>query len=307
MTEPIDLAPRTRVQILTERVRRLAEGQEGVVSRTQLTNCGLSGGDISRWISQGRIIRILPGVYALGHTRITWRGRVFAALLYGGPGSALSYDTAAYLWGCLESPDDQVHVSSATGRQSVGFVRMHRRRKLETVELGSFRVTSPAQTLIDISFGRSDHQLRKMLARADYRGLLNTKELRTSLGRGKRGSAALGAAIERHMPELAKTLSPLEDKFLFLCEKHGLPLPEPNVWIEGFLVDALWRNEKVIVELDGRANHSSPSQRRRDDDRDDQLRAAGFVVLRYTWSHVTRKPSRVASEIRAALARNRAN
>jgi len=104
------------------------------------------------------------------------------------------------------------------------------------------------------------------------------------------------------MPELARTLSPLEDRLMFLCERRGLPLPEPNVWVGGFLVDALWRRERVIVEVDGRAAHGSPSQRRRDRERDEKLRTAGYTVLRYTWTHVTHEPSRVAAEIRAALA-----
>ena len=103
------------------------------------------------------------------------------------------------------------------------------------------------------------------------------------------------------MPELARTLSPLEDKLLLLCERHRLPMPEPNVRVEGHLVDALWREARLIVEVDGRANHSSPSQRRRDRERDDKLRAAGYEVLRYRWHEITHEPSRVVREIRAAL------
>ena len=151
---------------------------------------------------------------------------------------------------------------------------MHRPRVVDATEREGFRLTTPARTLIDISRGCSESDLRKALSRADFHGMLDTNSLKSLMGRGVEGSAALRRAIEKHMPELALTLSPLEDKLLFLCERHGLPLPAPNVWVNGFLVDALWVDARLIVEVDGRANHSSPSQRRRDRERDDELRAS---------------------------------
>ncbi len=305
MREPIDLAPGMRVRLIAQRVRRIAEGQEGVIGRVQLVECGLSGGEISRWIAQGRLIRILPAVYALGHTRITWRGRLFAALLYGGPDSALSHETAAYLWKIAEHRSDRVHVSTTMQRRSIRFVTTHRPRALEAVEHEGFRLTGPSRTLVDISLGCPESDLRKALARADFRGHLDPQVLKSLMGRGVGGSAALRNAIERHMPELARTLSPLEDRLFFLCERHNLPLPEPNVWVGGLLVDALWRTKRVIVEVDGHANHSSPSQRRRDRERDVSLRSAGYTVLRYTWHEIVHEPARVAAEIRCALASTR--
>jgi len=178
---------------------------------------------------------------------------------------------------------------------------MHRPRCLDAVEHDGLRATTPVRTLIDISPGCSDHDLRKALAQADFHGHLDPVALKSLMGKGVEGSAALRSAIDRHMPELARTLSPLEDKLLFLCESRGLPVPEPNVWVEGFLVDALWRRERLIVEVDGRAAHGSPSQRRRDRERDAKLRAAGYAVLRFTWHEVVHTPSRVASEVAAAL------
>ncbi|MDQ3730220.1 MAG: DUF559 domain-containing protein [Actinomycetota bacterium] len=302
MSELIALAPGMRVHVIAERVRLAAEAQEGVVGRGQLTACGLTGGEISRWLAQGRLIRILPGVYALGHTRITWRGRLFAALLYAGPGSALSHGTAAHLWKLAERRNDKVQVSSTRPRRSVAWVVMHRPRSLNATEHEDLRLTTPSRTLIDLSPGCPSFKLRKALANADFHGHLDPDSLGALMGRGVEGSTALRSAIEVHMPELARTLSPLEDKLLFLCEKRGLPLPEPNVWVEGFLVDCLWRKERVVVEVDGRAAHSSRSQRRRDRERDEKLRAAGYTVLRYTWTQVTHEPSRVTAEIRAALA-----
>ena len=105
----------------------------------------------------------------------------------------------------------------------------------------------------------------------------------------------------RHRPQYARTKSPLEDLLLDLCQDHGIPLPEVNVWVQGFEVDALWRKERVIVEVDGGQAHATPARMERDRARDLALRAAGFLVLRYTWWQVTAQPEEVARDIRGAL------
>ena len=102
---------------------------------------------------------------------------------------------------------------------------MHRPRALEPVEHEDLRLTDPSRTLVDISPGRHENDLRKALANADFHGLLDPEALKSAMGRGVEGSAALRRTIEIHMPELAQTLSPLEDKLLLLCERHDCPFP----------------------------------------------------------------------------------
>jgi very-short-patch-repair endonuclease len=110
-------------------------------------------------------------------------------------------------------------------------------------------------------------------------------------------------ALARHRPELARTLSVLEERFLALCEQRGdIPIPEVNVRLCGLMVDALWRRERLIVELDGRSGHSTVAAMERDRGRELTLRSAGYSVLRYTWQQVTQQPERVAADLRAALA-----
>jgi very-short-patch-repair endonuclease len=62
-----------------------------------------------------------------------------------------------------------------------------------------------------------------------------------------------------------------------------------NVMVRGFEVDALWERERLIVEIDGFAFHSSPTAFERDRRRDGILAAAGFRVLRVTWRQLTRE------------------
>ena len=51
--------------------------------------------------------------------------------------------------------------------------------------------------------------------------------------------------------------------------------------IAGVLVDAVWWEHRLVVELDGKDNHSSWAQIQRDRSNELTLRAARFDVLRY--------------------------
>nr|MBA2256880.1 DUF559 domain-containing protein [Thermoleophilaceae bacterium] len=126
--------------------------------------------------------------------------------------------------------------------------------------------------------------LRRALAEADYRRLVDLDAVAALTGRGVPGSAALRAAVARHRPELALTRSVLEQRFLELCEAEGITLPRINATVCGLEVDALWEEQRVIVELDGHAAHATAAAVERDRRRELRLRAAGFVVLRYTWT-----------------------
>jgi very-short-patch-repair endonuclease len=77
--------------------------------------------------------------------------------------------------------------------------------------------------------------------------------------------------------------------------------PEVNVGVAGWTVDALWREEGVVVELDGHAAHGTSTALERDRCRDLDLRAAGFMVLRYTWTQVTEHSEAVVADLRAHL------
>ncbi|HEX6116210.1 MAG TPA: type IV toxin-antitoxin system AbiEi family antitoxin domain-containing protein [Solirubrobacterales bacterium] len=55
--------------------------QEGVLARRQLAECGMSRARVARWVERGRLHRRHPGVYTLGHRRVTERGRLIGALI----------------------------------------------------------------------------------------------------------------------------------------------------------------------------------------------------------------------------------
>ncbi|MEA2468388.1 MAG: hypothetical protein QOJ57_2514 [Thermoleophilaceae bacterium] len=52
--------------------------------------------------------------------------------------------------------------------------------------------------------------------------------------------------------------------------------------VEGFLVDALWRDKRLIVELDSWVHHRSRRAFEEDRRRDGELQLKGYVVPRLT-------------------------
>jgi very-short-patch-repair endonuclease len=286
---------------LFRRVVRLAEGQWGVIADWQLIECGVSRPAISRWAKSGRLHRIYPRVYAVGHTAVCTEGRLLAAVLYAGPGAALSHASAAHWWNLLSYLPEITQVTSPRRRLSLEGVRVHRSERLERVMHRGLPLTPVSRTLLDFAAVAQLQVVRSAVAEADFLHVLDLKAIDEVTGVGQAGSARLNRALTLHRPEYARTRSPLEDLFLDLCRRHRLPLPEVNVKVGIHRVDALWRHERVIVELDGGDGHASYAQMQRDRQRDLDLRRAGHSVRRYSWRQVITRRAEVAADIRRTL------
>jgi very-short-patch-repair endonuclease len=240
-------------------------------------------------------------VYTLGHRSIPIEGRLVAALLYAGPDALLSHTTAAWWWGLIEGRPPLIHVSCPRRVGRSNGVIVHQRSYLDPARHRRFPITSVAQTLLDYAAEAQLLDVRRALAQADYRRLLDPDEVHAVLGQGRNGTATLRAALGRHEPTLARARSWLEVAFVPLCESAGIPLPEINVRVADWTVDALWREERVVVELDGYDNHSTRAQMERDRRKELDLRAAGFLVVRYTRDQVVFRPELVAADLLARL------
>ena len=97
----------------------------------------------------------------------------------------------------------------------------------------------------------------------------------------------------------------MEERFLRLCDEYELPRPNVNTRIEGKEVDFVWRDARLIVEVDGYRYHRSPSQFESDRERDVTVVLAGWQVLRFTWAQLTRRSRWVAGAVSKRLALDR--
>ena len=301
MPEVVQSATTPRSRNAKARLGELADRQWGVVNRRQLEEIGLTPGGVTRWIQDGRLHRVYRGVYAVGRPALGVEGRLAAALFYAGPGAALSHVTAGYWLGLVKAVPQRIHVVARRRSLTLPGVRVHRRAGRNRILHRRLPVTSPAQTLLDIAKIVSFTELRRALAEAEYLRLVSLDEVAAALGRGRPGSTALRAALDIHRPQLAHTRSALEESFFLLCERGSLLLPELNVWVAGHLVDAVWFEQRVVVELDGHAAHDTRAAMEEDRGRDLDLRVAGYTVLRYTWQQVTHEPELVVADLRRLI------
>ena len=69
-------------------------------------------------------------------------------------------------------------------------------------------------------------------------------------------------------------------------------------------VDFLWREQRLVVEVDGFAYHSDRAAFERDRRRDADLAALGYTVVRVTWRQLVDEPAAVVARVAQALARS---
>ncbi len=280
---------RKKVDTPDAEIAALAERQHGVVSRRQLVKAGIDDAATFRRVESGRLHRVHRGVYAVGHRPRTFESRCMGAVLACGEGALVSRHSAAALWRLLDPQDGEIHVSvpGRHGRAEQDGIRLHRCPSLTaeqaTRKLG-IPVTTPPRTIADLRREVTAATWRRAVRQAEVLGL------RTGLE-------------ERSVP----TRSELEDRFLQLCRRHRLPMPEVNVRIGSLEVDFLWRERRLVVETDGYRYHRGPAAFEGDHTRDFELRSAGYDILRLTYDQVTTTPERTAGLVRTELERTRPN
>jgi hypothetical protein len=284
-------------------VAAIAERQYGRITWAQLRELGAGPATINRWLRSGHLFQISPRVYAVGHTAGSQEAALFEVVLFAGPDAVLSHGTAAWWRGLLNWPVKQTHVSTPRRINSTRpNLTIHSRRTLEHETVRGLPVTTITQTMLDLAATEHKRLVRHALAQLDFSGEFDPAGLREAAGYGRRGSAALRRALDSHLPELARTRSELEVEFLLLCERYGLPMPLMNRTIHGVEADAWWPDFRLVVELDGDANHRKPAQRSKDRRKEVILREQGLTVLRYDYDLTVRTPSDIRDDLSRHMA-----
>ena len=287
-------------------VGEIADRQHGVVSRMQLVAAGLSHREIDGSIAADRLRAMFRGVYSVGHAVVGTKGWCQAALLACGDGSVLSHGTACMLWGFRRADLLPVSVVAPRngGRKQHGIAaRRMRLDRNDWMVLDGLRVTTPARTILDMAGELGPREMRRLVERAQDLRRFDPNGIEAVLERNppRRGCRPLLHLIALLQPAADGTRSYLERLFLALIRRAGLPKPEVNVTIEGRERDFLWRDQRLVIEVDGYAFHSSRAAMRRDKARDRQLTAAAWRPARFTYEEVAFEPAATAAELAALL------
>jgi very-short-patch-repair endonuclease len=266
---------------------------------------------VARWIADGRLVRLRPGVLALPSTAADWRTQVAAAL--ENRDAVASHVTALALWELAPHPSGPVHVTVApalSGRGSPGVV-VHRSPVAfdDRRRVGGLPITSVERSVVDTwarPCGVPRPALRaaaitavrerlcrpadlafEVAARPALPGRLELDRLVTLLADGCRSELEIWGCLE-------------------VLRAPGMPafVQQRRVTVGGrtFFLDAAYDDVLLAVEMDGAAWHGSRAQRERDIARDALLATVGWQTLRFGFARLTNSPDACRRDILAAHA-----
>ena len=301
----------SEAQLVEAPLAKLAVKQHGVVATSQLFKLGYPDQRIAVLVASGWLHRLYRGVYAVGHTRLSVKGRWMAAVLACGPDSVLSHRCAAALHDVQRIPSGKIEVTAPGGHVHRG-VRCHTSRSLpqrDRTTIDGIPVTSIERTLLDLAAIYAPQRLRSTIEAAQRRDILDRGRFDALLAHstGHHGAGPLKRALAELADEAPWTQSDLERNFLELIREAGLPEPRTNVIVDGELVDVYWPVHNLIVELDGYDFHRGKRSFEDDRRKDTKHLLAGRRSIRVTGARVAHERRGLLTDISALLARGAAS
>lgn len=289
------------VQCVKEDLKELFRASGGVIRRSDRPKFEQR---LDRLHRQGALERPLPGIFALAGAAADFRSAVVAGALWAGPDAVLVGAAAAKLtfWPDLEVMDIEFAIPYRRRCQVGRWAKSYRRIPEELIwERDPVRLSTAALTAVDLAAGPKGGEVIDVVLR--------------------KGVATLGDLWEAfhaqpHRPDNPVRRILLEDsrdepwseaerELHRLLRNRGIRGWKTNrdVWIAGkkYIVDLLFEEIKVAAEVDGWEFHGNREAFESDRRRRNELEAAGYLILNFTWRQITEDPDWVAECIRTAL------
>lgn len=271
---------------------------DGVIARRDHP---VLAGAMARLVRDGELAAVLPGVYATPATSRERAARL-AALSRWAPDAVLTGRTAAQVTYWPELPGSTVECSLRSARDpQPGFAFSQLRVPPElVVEVGGLRATDPALTALllcdELGGDGIDHALLSRSATLD--GMYEALRL-MPWRKGNRGRRALlldsrdepWSAAERLCHRLLRAAG-------ITGWRANLPV---HVRGHDYFLDVGFPGLRLVVEIDGRLQHSKPEVFESDRWRQNDLVMEGWTVLRFTWRMLEERPEVVVELVREAL------
>ena len=290
----------------------LLDVQQGVLTRGQAINAGLSRHAIAARVETGRWQRLHRGVFVAFSGPVPRTSQLWGAVLRAGEDAVLSHHTAAELWGLSDAPSASIHVSvpRQSGPLIIPGLVLHYSTRIQVARHPArlppqAKLEETVLDLADISTSAEDAVAWPI--KACQRRLTTPARIAGALeGRARmrwRGDVTDAIAVHR-----IGVHSPLELRYFRDVERrHGLPRGDRQVLVTRGSVrqylDVRYTRYGVVVELDGVLAHSTENKNR-DARRDNANTLSGYQTLRYGWAAVAYHPCETAIEIFTLLRRS---
>jgi hypothetical protein len=294
-------------------VAAFALGQEAVFAVWQLPALKVSPRLVQERAKRGQLHRIHRGVYGLLPKQLLSRNALLkAAVLACGPTAGLSHRAAASLHGLLMNRRVRIDVTVQTRapRKRPG-LDIHRSTTLierDLVVVERIRCTSVARTLMDIAPGVSDGQMTRAFDQAEVLEVFDLNAINDQLERNPThpGAGRIRAMLADYV-FMGQTRGEFERRMLPRLKAAGFPMPKNNEWIvlddgeRAICADFCWREQRLVVETDGKKTHLTHRAFECDRRDDQRLIAAGWTVIRITWKQLENEPERILRTIATVL------
>jgi very-short-patch-repair endonuclease len=300
-------------------IEPVASVQHGVVTAAQCRQRGLSQSQVDTMCRTRRWIRLHEGIYyAYGENASGSPPRlalIVAAMMSAGPHAVAALGTAAEILGIDGlTRSDAIHLTlpgraARCRRLRDSNLNFHQMvlNVADTTVVRGIRTTNAARTVADVmlstdrltAVGVLDSSLNRRILRED-----DLDQVRR-LMRGRRGASTARLWVAEAD---ARAESPLETRVRLRAADGGLPPDELQYRVrrpDGSVVaiaDLAWTRRRVVGEADGVSAHDTPSALFRDRRRQNEIIAAGFMPIRFTWAD-TMAPAYVPAAVRAAMER----
>jgi very-short-patch-repair endonuclease len=270
---------------MNRHIIQIAERQEGLITLNQLTHAVPARHRRRRLIEAGTLIRVAPKTYRIGGAPATHRQQLRAGLLSLGHESWVSFEAAAQLHGFDRSDPDAVEFTVPRGSFVSGSpFCVHTTNQIpliDRVDVDGIRCTSATRTILDLALARRpEERIEAAIDSAVRKGLSAphaiARRLETLRGRGRWGCRLIENLV-------------LDSGIHRKGDRHVAR------------VDFLFASQRVVVEVSGQHGHSSPTERRRDAQRRNELQDLGRRVFEYTYADVMRSPDMVIRTLEQRL------
>jgi very-short-patch-repair endonuclease len=291
-------------------LERFASRHHGLVTFDHACSSGWSKSAWYRAFDTGGLIEMAPKVARLPGRPLTAQNRILAPILSLGDGVVASHRSAALLWGFdVGSQAIDLTVIGRSTRLSIADVVLHHPRDLVDLK-ASMRQhipsTNPLRVLVDLGAVAPEH-VADAVAHFAIEGLVAPAAAWAVVERhsihGRHGVVALRNALEDWRLGEKPPDSVLEVHMRALIDRFNLPDVDFHPCVEGFEVDFRIAGTRLLIECDGWKWHGASRDRvEHDYERDALLGRRGWVVRRFSWQQIRRRPAWVAATIRDHLA-----